>query len=92
MENQNQYEENSKEEIENIDDFDTVKEIYESKRKNIYEIEQNLRLLKDELKEIQTYMQSICKHEFVREVVTMDLIENLHIFVKNAIIGIKYFN
>ena len=70
MENQNQYEENSKEQIENIDDFDTVKEIYESKRKNIYEIEQNLRLLKSELKEIQTYMQSICKHEFVREVVT----------------------
>ncbi len=70
MENQNQSEENSKEQIENIDDFDTVKEIYESKRKNIYEIEQNLRLLKDELKEIQTYMQSICKHEFVREVVT----------------------
>ena len=70
MENQNQYEENSKEQIENIDDFDTVKEIYESKRKNIYEKEQKLRLLKSELKEIQTYMQSICNHEFVREVVT----------------------
>ena len=50
--NQNQYEENSKEQIENIDDFDRIKELYETKRNNIYEKEKHLRELKQELKEI----------------------------------------
>ena len=53
-----------------VDDFDSIKELYELKRANIYEIEKNLKLLKGELKEIRHKMQSVCKHEFVREVVT----------------------
>ena len=36
MENQNQYEENLKEQIENIDDFDTVKEIMLNQNVKIY--------------------------------------------------------
>ena len=70
MDSQNHDGENLNAQIENNGDFDKIKELYDSKKKNIYEIESNLRDLKSELKEIQTYMQSICKHEFVREVVT----------------------
>ena len=74
MNNQNQIQnQNQNQEIENKtfeDDFDIVKELSESNRENIYEIEQNLKLLKKELKEIKNRMQSVCKHEFVREVVT----------------------
>jgi chromosome segregation ATPase len=70
MENQNHNGENLNDQIENNDDFDKIKELYETKRNNIYDKEKNLRELKQELKEIQTYMQSVCKHEFVRETVT----------------------
>ena len=64
MDNQNQ------KNIEENENFDELKKIYEIKKTTIFEKEKEVRELKTELKEITKKMQFACNHEFEREIVT----------------------
>lgn len=53
----------------NIEYYD-LKDIIEKKKKKIFEIEKNIKILKKELNNDIIKLQSICNHEYERECTT----------------------
>ena len=58
--------------------FDSLKKVLDEKKSKFREIDKLHRNLKKEINLLQTQLQKVCKHEYVREVTTTGPYREIH--------------